>query len=406
MVVRRYKEVDMNKLLAELQAAEGLNGVRFLIHKYFSKQFRWALAEKSPEFFLMYYMGFRLPDHQKKWIRLWWTVKYLLDCAPRDHGKSWIFSYGRPITEIYTSFIRSKGTSVDARFLQVSKTDEQASKYATQVRETIERSRLLNEDFGNIQDPREWLKDHFRCVRAAGDFVEKDYTYEKVGVLGGITGAHFHTINCDDILDDENTKTVDRMNDIENWFFGTIWNLREPITRIIVVGTRKNRRDLYNTLLQSPVWKHNIERAIIVYPMIPSKDKPGEMDQGWLYITDRKRTIKHPNELKLNEIIVDVELLTDQYKVLWPSVPATDNDGKPIIDPTDNSQQVFGWGIRELLLDRAAQGGQFFDREKQNEISSSEGAIFKAEWFSYFDTEELVYNSSDGYHYLQSELRQ
>jgi len=420
---RRFKNANTRKLkamLAELNQAKGLNGVRYVLRKYFSKRVRHFLVDNSPEFFLMYYLGFRVPAHQQKWISFWWTVMYLLEMAPRDHGKSWIFSYGRPLCEIYTSYIRSGLRSVDFRFLQISKTDTQADKYATQARETIEKNGYLREDFGDIRDLKEWSKGSFRCVREVIDSIEKDYTYEKTGVLGSITGGHFHVVNCDDILDDENTKTVDRLAAIENWFFGTIWNLKEAATRIVVVGTRKNRRDLYNTLMALPVWKKNVERAIIMYPMIPDPEKPGGMKQGWVYITDSDRKIWHPNELRVDEICVDVELLTDEYKVLWPSIPAVDNDGKLITEilldkqgqPVTNKKtgqpvkkpKMFGWGIKELLLDRAAQGSQYFDREKQNDITSEEGVIFNPAWYVYFDSANLIYNSTDGYHYLEAEL--
>lgn len=400
MVIRKRKKVRIDKLLADLNRAKGINGVRFLIRKYFSAGFRRALVGKAPEFFLLYYLAFRLPAHQRRWIQMW-KIKYLVELAPRDHGKSWIFSYGLPLYEIYVSLVRSNLISTDARVLQISKTDEQAGKFATQVRETIEKNRYLREDFGDIRDLRHWVKGYFRCKRDPNaDVEEKDYTYEKVGVLGSITGGHYHRVVIDDPLDDENTKTGDRMDAIENWFWGTIWNTRETYTSFVVVGTRKNRRDLYNTLLQSPLWKSNTEKAVIKYPVIPDPDKPGMTKQGWLYITDKKNLISHPSQLKIGETIMDIELLTDDYEVLWPPEDSVDNDGNVEVDPNTGKAKIFGWGIKELLLDRAAQGGIYFDREKQNSISSEEGAIFKKEWFKYFDNEELYFNETDGHVYL------
>jgi hypothetical protein len=395
----KLKSITKEKIYEEVNKAKGVNGVRRFLREYLSPGVRMAIAEQSPEFFLTYYTGFRLPLHQRKWIELW-SVPYLLELAPRDHGKSWIFSYGMPLFEIYSSYSRSGFKSVDHRFLQVSKTDTQSAKFATQVRETIESNVLLKEDYGNIEDRREWGKEHFRCKRDTTETVEKDYTYEFVGVLGAITGGHFHRINCDDLLDDENTKTVDRTAAISNWFWGTIWNLKESYTKISVEGTRKNRRELYNELLESPVWQQNVERAIMKYPMIPDPQKPGTVKQGWLYVTTKKRKIEHPRELKLNEKIADVEILTDDYKVLWPSTIKVDNEGEPVIDPLSKKPVVFGWGIKELLLDRAGQGATMFDREKQNQVSSDEGSIFSKKYLNYFDNDELFFNPQDGLVYL------
>lgn len=397
---RKFKQLDIDKLAATLASLTTINSVRQFLRQHFDRGFRTALAASHPEFFLFYYLGFRLPAHQRRWIALWRTVKYLLELAPRDHGKSWIFNYGLPLQEVYASYVRSGFKSVTARILSLTKTDTQADKFSNQIRETIERNTYLNEDFGDIVDRKYWLKDHFRCKRSLVDAVEKDWTYEKCGILGAITGGHQDRIIGDDCLDDENTKTVDRMDTLSAWFWGTVWNMREVYTRFSFVGTRKNRRDLYSEFLANPVWKANVERAIIKYPMIPDPDKPGAEKQGWRYITSRKRVIDTPPELRLGEEIVDVELLTDDHIVLWPSEPAFDNDGKPELDPDTGLQKVFGWGIKELLLDRAASGPLYFDREKQNNISSTEGVIFDRAWWRFFATEELFFNPTDSCVYL------
>lgn len=397
----KYKKRSRQKLVDQINAANGINGVRSLIRQYISPAFRRALVAESPEFFLLYYLGFRLPAHQQKWISLW-ALKFLLELAPRDHGKSWIFSYAAPMYEIYSDLVRNKCESVTERFLQVSKTDKAALKYAGQVQATIESNIWLQEDFGDIRDTSHWLQREFDCKRRIIDKAEKDHTYEMVGVLGAITGAHFNHINLDDPLDDENTRTAERMDTIENWFWGTIWNLRENYTKIRMTGTRKNRRDLYNTCIKSPIWKKNIERAIIRYPMIPDPKSPDKMIQGWLYVTDSGRHVRGYHEVRHDETIVDVELLTDDYEVLWPSSQEVDDDGNPKYEP-DGKPRIFGWGIRELLLDRVAQGSVSFDREKQNEISAEEGAIFQQDWMRYFDNEQIYQNDQDGYFYLLPE---
>lgn len=388
----KYKNKNAKqKLLEAIQKAKGINGVRDLIRSLTTPAFRQQLILHSPEFFLMYYLGYRLPEHQRKWIRLW-TVKLLLELAPRDHGKSWIYSYGQPMYRIYENLIRNKCESVNYRFLQISKSDEMAAKYAEQVRSTIENNTFLLEDFGDIRDNSRWLKSYFSCKRKIFTSVEKDHTYEKVGILGGITGGHFDEINLDDPLDDENTKTIERMDTIDNWFWGTVWNLREPTTRFRVTGTRKNRRDLYHTLLQTKTWKHNVEKAIIKYPMIPDPKHEGKMIEGWLYVTDKGRHVRGLQDLGPEEQIMDVELLTDDYEVLWPATEAVDDEGNVKIDPETKKPMVFGWGIQQLLMDKVTQGATSFAREKQNEITEGEGVIFHKDWFFFFNNDQLYYN--------------
>jgi hypothetical protein len=402
--IPKFKKSNKQKLVDLINQAKGVNGMRALIRQYTTPQFRHQLVLHSPEFFLTYYLGFRLPPHQKKWLELW-SVKYLLELAPRDHGKSWIFSYGQPLYRIYENLIQNRLESVTYRFLQISKTDEMAGKYSEQVKTTIEENPFLMEDFGDIRDTGRWLKTFWSCKRKIYDSVEKDHTYEKVGVLGGITGGHFEEINLDDPLDDENTKTVDRMQTIDNWFWGTVWNLREPPTKFRVTGTRKNRRDLYHKLLQTKTWRHNVECAIIKYPMIPDpKDSSKEID-GWVYVTDTGRYVRGIQELRTEEQIKSVQLLTDDYEVLWPSTEKVDNDGNPVVDPETGKPIPFGWGIEELLMDRVTQGPTSFAREKQNQISEGEGAIFHANWLFFFDNEQLWQNEQDGYYYLLPEVK-
>lgn len=399
----KYKSAAKSKIVEEINAAKGVNGVRQLVKRYLSKEFRHQLVLLSPEFFLLYYLGFRLPPHQRRWIALW-MVKFLLELAPRDHGKSWIFSYGAPLYEIYADLIRNNLESVTERFLQVSKTDRAARKYASQVQDTIEKNIWLLEDFGDIHDPSHWLQADFDCKRRIIDKAEKDHTYEMVGVLGAITGGHFNHINLDDPLDDENTRTVERMDTISNWFQGTVWNLRENYTKFRVTGTRKNRRDLYSEFIKNPIWHKNIERSIIKYPMVEDPRKPGMMIQGWLYLTDKGRHIRGFHEIKHDETIVDVELLTDDYQVLWPSTQDVDDDGNPKFE-ADGKPRLFGWGIKDLLIDRAASGSVIFDREKQNEISAEEGAIFRADWLRLFPDEILYLNDQDGHYYIQPDVK-
>jgi len=402
--IPKFKKSTKEKLLKLIQQAKGINDVRTLIRQYTSPQFRRQLVLHSPEFFLMYFLGFRLPAHQRRWIALW-NVKYLLELAPRDHGKSWIFSYGQPLYRIYENLIQNRLESIDYRFLQISKTDEMAGKYSEQVRTTVEENTYLKEDFGDIRDTSRWLKSFWSCRRKIHDSVEKDHTYEKVGVLGGITGGHFEEINLDDPLDDENTKTVERMATIENWFWGTVWNLREPSTKFRVTGTRKNRRDLYNTLLETRTWKHNVEKAIIKYPMIPDPKNSDKEIDGWVYITDKGRYVRGLQDITSEEQIVDVELLTDDYVVLSPATEKVDNWGNVKVDSETGKPEVFGWGIRELLMDRVTQGITSFSREKQNEISEGEGAIFHRDWL-YFFSDEQLYLHDDGYHYLLPEIEE
>lgn len=176
----------------------------------------------------------------------------------------------------------------------------------------------------------------------------KDPTVEAVGVGGAITGGHFDIIILDDVEDDENTKTEDRLESLRQWFSGTIMQLREPDTKIVVVGTLKTAQpDIYNFVLNNPMWSCRVESAI----KRPSLD-------------NIHYDVIHNDEGRVVDVVVHN---ADEIEVLWPSK----------------------WPIRALLLDMLASIRSIWIREKLNDLRALAGSIFRREWFRYISREEL-----------------
>ena len=165
-------------------------------------------------------------------------------------------------------------------------------------------------------------------------------TVEAVG-WAARSGGHFDVIILDDIEDDENTKTPERLSQLVNWFNGTILQLREPHTKTIVVGTFKtNAKDLYNTLRDNPVWSWWCGRR---FPT------------GW-------RTSSTPVQAKDGRV-VGVTVQTPGVATLWPQK----------------------WPIEVLLFEMLASIRSIWVREKLNDLRALAGKIFKREWLRYYD---------------------
>jgi predicted phage terminase large subunit-like protein len=177
----------------------------------------------------------------------------------------------------------------------------------------------------------------------------KDPTVEAVGVGGAITGGHFDVIVLDDVEDDENTRTPERLRWLLNWFNGTILQLREPQTKTVVVGTLKTAgRDIYNALLANPAWNCHVTPAILSHALDDVAYRP---------VLDAA-----------SGTVVDVEVETPGVKTLWP--------GK--------------WSIRELLLDMLASPVRsVWVREKMNDLRAMAGKVFERQWFRYCSYSEL-----------------
>ena len=285
---------------------------------------------ESPER-LHLWLGYSLPEHQQEMYETIVRHQNTLMLEPRDHGKSTCVTLVYPVWRIL------KNKSV--RILIVSKSGTQVKKFVGQIKKLLESPKIIAR-FGDIRGVP-WGSVAI-CVERPEDPdkpEEKDYTVEGIGAGGAVTGGHFDLIICDDILDDENTKTPERMKTIDNWFKGTILQLMEPDTKLVVVGTRKHYRDLYNDLLKDPSFYHLVRRAIIEYPRNYeyTKDEYGVVN-GVLLGTGSKHT------------------------VLWPEK----------------------WDIKTLLLDRMKTGKVIFDREKQNDPTGMEGRILKRDWLNYY----------------------
>lgn len=274
------------------------------------------------------------------------AIKYEADFWPRDHGKTEIFVVSYPLRMVVND--------PDIRILIVQKTGTEAKKAVSVIKTELEENEELRADYtahwrqvvgepdivnkaGMIDDKAgAWQQQRIYVKRNRRG---KDPTVEAVGVGGAITGGHFDIIICDDILDDENTKTEDRCNKIINWFFGTITQLREPHTKLIVVGTIKTMmRNLYSELMNNPTWNVTIRSALLSHT-------PDEIEYTPKFeLIDGK------------EVLTDVEVHTPDVQVMWPTV----------------------WPVEALVFDMLGSVRRIWTREKCNNLAAMAEQIFKS----------------------------
>lgn len=284
-------------------------------------------------------------------------IKYQADFWPRDHGKTEIFVNALPLRLICED--------PNVRILVVQKTAAEGRKSVSVIKTELEQNERLRADYrghwrrtvgepdivnkaGMVDDKTgAWQAQRIYVKRTR---VSKDPTFEAVGVGGAITGGHFDLIICDDILDDENTKTPERCESIITWFFGTILQLREPHTKIIVVGTLKTLLDnLYAQLQDNPMWNVTVRSALlsehdiddIAYtPLLEEKDGRPQ--------------------------ITAVQVHTPGVQVMWPAV----------------------WPIEALILDMLGSPRRIWRREKLNDLQAMAEQIFKRHYFRYYSPQD------------------
>ena len=280
-------------------------------------------------------------------------LHYQADFWPRDHGKSEIFCIGFPLRMICEDpniriLIIQKTATEAEKTLQVIKTELESNRelkafYAGHWQTIVGYRDISNASGALFRDGQRegaWQQRRIYCKRTRRG---KDPTVEAVGVGGAITGGHFDIIITDDVEDDENTRTQERLETLRNWFTGTIMQLREPHTKTIVVGTLKTAgADIYNFVLNNPLWSCRTESAIQSHELQDIEYEPVYGEDG---------------------VVSDVHVMTENVKTLWPE----------------------RWGIRELLMDMLASIRSIWIREKLNDLRALAGAIFKRDEFRYVE---------------------
>lgn len=313
------------------------------------------LARKNSAAFAKLYLGLSPGAHQYEMARRADNpqMQHQLDIWARDHGKTTIYANALILRRICEN--------PNIRILMVQKSGHEARKVVSAIKTHLEENEPLRQNYaahwqakagysdisnraGRIDNKTgAWQSQRIYVRRTR---IGKDPTLESVGVGGAITGGHFDLIICDDILDDENTRNPDRSQKIIEWFFGTVYQLKESWSKIIVVGTPKtNQENLYSVLEANPIWNTAIRPAIISH-------HPDEIDFSPIY-----------ERIEGRDQIVDVEVGTPDVQVLWPQ----------------------RWGIEDLLLDYLGSPRRIWLREKMCDLAAMAEQIFRRRYFRYYE---------------------
>lgn len=130
----------------------------------------------------------------------------------------------------------------------MSKTSDHAKDFSRAIRWTVESNDRFREIFPDVRpsaakwtdgqwlvDGSPWLGSNFANLFAQG-------------AGGQIASKRFDVILCDDILDEENSKTPEQRAAVEEWFWKTLYPCLAPNGVVIVLGTRWAEDDIYQHL--------------------------------------------------------------------------------------------------------------------------------------------------------------
>lgn len=218
----------------------------------------WTIAESYEQimlrtdlaYFAEEMLDMEISDHHKAWSRLVAKFPKLCINAPRDHGKSFMFSFAYVIWRLYYNWIPEFPPGSDFKSIPrvsigyiFSNTQDQAIKLLDLVKTEIQNNEKLRHLEPTDSDAT-WAKQEIKCSNGA---VARARGY---GV--SVRGAHPVWIICDDVLTDETIYSELIRRKQVDYYFSAITPMLIPGGQLIAVGTPFHVQDLYEELKTNP----------------------------------------------------------------------------------------------------------------------------------------------------------
>lgn len=237
---------------------------------------------------------------------------YKLVLWPRGSFKSAVFDVALVCWEI--------ACNPNIRICVASETGKQAKKFVRQAMKIIN-SEWFRERFG-VHKGKDWKEGSGEFTSALRTATHsKEPTLLAAGCGEVWTGSHWDLIVMDDVVSQENTKTVEGIQTTWHWF-GEMMAQLDPGCRILMIGTLHHYSDLYCTLLKNKSMRELFEVSIHSW----------KNPDGTLFFPGR-----------LTEAFIDI-----QRKIMPPRQFACYYENKP----TTDDERIFKPSYFKVIEDR------------------------------------------------------
>jgi hypothetical protein len=187
--------------------------------------------------------------------------KKALILVPRDHLKSTFCNSTFVVQEILRNF--------DTRILIGSETAEKAQAFLRTVKNFLIHP-SITEIYGDMVGTK-WTDSEIMVSRRRNPSI-KEPTVDTCGIGGLKTGYHYDLMIFDDLVNLSNISTPEQIQKVINFYKQALPQL-DPNGRMVVIGTRWHKKDLYGYILknlsqefQLKVVRKVIEDDRIIYP--------------------------------------------------------------------------------------------------------------------------------------------
>jgi len=177
--------------------------------------------------------------------------------APRNFAKSSIFSFFYPL---FKSLEVPNSTIV-----LISATQSLAELFLAKIKTELETNPLLKADYGDQIGPK-WTNS--QIVMRNGSKILA------VGAGGTIRGHRANIVVMDDVENDENVRSKDQRNILEDWFKEAVIGVLGPKQQLLVVGTLLHEYSLLSSLVNTPRkgWKAGKYKALDLEGLTPKSN--------------------------------------------------------------------------------------------------------------------------------------
>lgn len=277
--------------------------------------------------------------------------------APRGSGKS---AY---LSNIYPTHAVVYGTR--KYILIISETVGMSQNFLEFISTNLKFNDKLRADFGVLLETNKKMNE----TDNQEAFVTKSEIKVQASSMGGqLRGSRFKNarpdlIICDDLESSKNTNTQELREKNLHWFNSVIEPIGDPTkTAIIYMGTLVHGQGLLPNVVQRPEYDSRIYSSVIEDPEHP--DYWEKFDTMLRDVEDPERLTKAENFYYEHKAVMD-----EGVRVLWPE----------------------RFSYLDLMKKKVDLGTRAFASEYLNIPSDLESAIFKEEYFNYFDR-EILYN--------------
>jgi phage terminase large subunit-like protein len=177
--------------------------------------------------------------------------------APRGSGKTTVITTG------LLAWIVALRPNI--RIGLFSQKAEKAEAMSSAIMGVIDGSDEYREVWGDLHGTKKWTASEW-LIKGSPHYKTKDRTMVTGGAdqSSSAVSKRFDLILCDDILDENNTYTIDRREKLATWFWKTLKPTQAAEgAAVLVIGTRWVEDDLYQQLIEVNKWQSLVIDAII-----------------------------------------------------------------------------------------------------------------------------------------------